>query len=492
VIFLVMIDVLLVMSFLLLGFHGSVAVFVASVVAAACGAAIYFLLAVGKYQTKLTWILAGTLLLGYGAGTMNTMVSYALSGYDGLVAQGIPKQWVAYGMLLVMAASAALLAAGYFEPPFISARHIVQMTWKQERFIWIAAAMVAVAYWHGDIGFEGTAVESGTYRNSAFASVVTGFPSLCLPLATIGIVQSAGRRRIRFIALALFMLLALFPMGRRALVYTVLVAVFSILRLSGWQPRLSTARMVQTAVALLVLASLSNLFFMALRLATYTVGPRQSIYRNGSLMDAGPILIENLLTNQQGVLSKIAENLQNRTFLIGYLSLLAKGGDTPSPMLGSDAAFAAQITIPDVFFSFFGVDKTPLRQINAEEGLANEHFGLPVADMANSILTAGVIDFGFPGVIAYPLLLCLLYRFFLHAIKPLINVEGEIVGVLAILVIFLNTESELAVYFGGLRGYIILMAVWALIYSLPDFLTRSHRDQPEERTEAKWNVSVTP
>jgi len=485
-----MINLLLVTAFLLLGFHGSMAVFLASAVATACGAEIFYLLAAGRYQTRLTWFLAGSLLLGYGSGTVNTMLSFALSGYDGLLVVGIPKNYVAYAVQLVLLASAALLAAGHFEPPFICPRHLVRMSWKQERFLWIAVAFSALAYWHGDLSFEGSIVEAGTYRNSIFASLAAGMPGICLPLSAIGIVQARGRQRIRFILLGLLAALMLFPMGRRAVFYPLAIAIFAALRLSGWQPRFSAARKGMIAVSLLAVMGLSSFFFLSLRTSVNQSGSNHGVYRNGSLLAAAPILIENLLTNQSAMASQVGENMQSRTFIIGYLALLARGGDTPSPMMGSDAAFSVKIAIPDMVYSFFGIDKTPLRQINTEEGLANEHFGLPVYDDANSILTGGLIDFGLAGVIAYPLLLCLLFRGLLYVTKTLINIEGEIFAILFVLSALLQTEYELSAYVAGIRGLILMIFIWTLLYWLPDFFDSSCNSPRAAGWKGNWRASA--
>ncbi len=485
---LVLINALLVTAFLLMGFQGTLAIFFASAVAATCAGTIFYLLASGAFRVRLTWVLAGGLLFGYGAGTMNTMLSFAMSGEDGLAAMGIPKQYVAYAILLVLISCAALLAGGYLEPPLLRDRHIITMGWKQERFLWAVAALVALAYAHGDLGFAGVAYTAETYRSSIFGTLVQGFPNISVSLATIGILQTRGRRRIRFVVLAAFMLLAVFPMGRRAVLYCLALAAFAALRLSGWKLQLSAARKFLIAIVVVVLLALSSYGYMAVRVSLNSTQSAPDLENaNGSLLDVLPVAIENMFTNQRGVQGEIAQNMKSRTFVIGYLALLARGGDTPSPLWGEDFYHAIELITPDLFYSVLGFDKAPVRQIGSEEELANEHFGLPVQDEANSILTAGIIDFGLPGVIAYPLLLCLGYRWVLHLLGLIVNAEGELFCILFTLWIFMLTENEINGYMASIRQMILSVSIWALLFSLPDFFGSSLHHLPVQESDVELN-----
>jgi hypothetical protein len=149
-------------------------------------------------------------------------------------------------------------------------------------------------------------------------------------------------------------------------------------------------------------------------------------------------------------------------------------------MWGSDAAFSVETVIPDFFYTVFGLDKSPVRNINSEEGLANEHFGLPLYDDANSILTAGIIDFGIAGVILYPVLICFGFRAFLHGVHIGFGEEGKFLAILSIMPLFISTENGLVAYLGSFRNVAFLLIPWALIHALPDFLDNYRRHDPAD------------
>ena len=84
------------------------------------------------------------------------------------------------------------------------------------------------------------------------------------------------------------------------------------------------------------------------------------------------------------IVHALSDNLSDRTaFAIRYLSWLARGGNSPSPMLGADILQGAKMTVPDAIYHIFGASKDPVRRAGEEEDVANEHFGLPDEDMAN-------------------------------------------------------------------------------------------------------------
>ena len=141
-------------------------------------------------------------------------------------------------------------------------------------------------------------------------------------------------------------------------------------------------------------------------------------------------------------------------------------------MRGQDALWGIENTVPDVLYSAFGASKADVRNIGSEEGVANEHFGLPVFDDANSLFTGGLIDFGFLGVIAYPLIACAMARGFFFVVSRILNSEGQLVLLISMLWIFLMAEQEVGGYFTQVRDLTILLAIWAALYSIPKFTGR--------------------
>ena len=472
---LLLINAMLLAVIALLRIQSTALIFVCSALATACGIGIFYLMMIGSYRVRLTWLMAAGLLLGYGGGTFNTMLSFGLTGYDPLAAIGHDRHWVAYAMMLVFLACAALLVVGHMEAPLFDEGKTLVLDWKMERFLWLAAIAVAIGFLHGDLGFGGASTEVGTGRLKALGGILSPVLSVIPPLVTIGILQSRGWRRARFSVLMALCFFGLLPLGRGNMFYVLVVCAFAALRLSGWKPpRISGGKKILAMVSFLVLMVVTNFVVMALRMASYEIQrDKSSEMVSGSLSDMVPASIKILNTNSTGVSSELANNLRERTFVIGYLSLLAHGGNTPQPMWGSDAVFSVETVIPDLFYSIFGLNKDPVRNINSEEGLANEHFGLPVYDDANSILTAGIIDFGIAGVILYPIIICFFMRGFFQGVRIVFGEEGRFLAILCLMSLFIGTEIELVTYIGSVRGVIFLLIPWALIHSLPDFLGSS-------------------
>ncbi|MGC1158922.1 MAG: hypothetical protein WA891_14115, partial [Acidobacteriaceae bacterium] len=129
---------------------------------------------------------------------------------------------------------------------------------------------------------------------------------------------------------------------------------------------------------------------------------------------------------------------------------------------------------PTQIYNFFGVSKDPIRQIGVEEDVANEHFGLPDEDMANSIFSSGIIDFGLAGVLGYPLLLCFLGRLLLSLASKVLNSEGQIVLILAMIIQFSLSENSIGGYLNELRDIATLGTVWWILDSLPTLTGRRH------------------
>jgi hypothetical protein len=258
------------------------------------------------------------------------------------------------------------------------------------------------------------------------------------------------------------------PIGRRVVGYSLLVSAYAAVRLSGKHFRVSLGRKVLVGTAGLIVAAVASFVFLGIRMATDQM--ESGNHPISTILDTAT---HTSFTDKQSLAIALTENVASRPMLLTqYLSLLSKGGDTPAPMRGQDALWSIKNTVPDVLYSAFGSSKDNVRLVGSEEGLANEHFGLPVFDDANSLFTGGLIDFGLLGLIAYPLIACFIARGFFFVVSCTLNSEGQLVLLLPMLWFFLTAEIELAGYFTELRDLIILLAFWAALYSVPKFTGR--------------------
>ena len=468
-ILIILINVLILTGLALLAIQNLVSLFVCSGIAAGCGLLLLYVIVRGTYGLRFTWLLASSLLIGYGGGSFSTIFNVGFSDlYDAFSVFGIPKPWGAYAMVLVVFSCTSLLVAGFFESPVLMDNQVVKVGWKQERFLWFGMAVIFVAYVHGDYTFMGTAAEQGTGTVSVLGEVAGALAPLLLPLAVMGALQAWGLRRRRFVFLTLVSFVALLPAGRRVMVYTLIVCALAAFRLSGWKPRLTATKKVLLGFAFVILITLAGLFFMALRLAagkSSEVGQGGSTY---SIRQMVPVLIEDILTDPGNVIRETRGNLEERPFLLEeYLSLLGRGGNTTEPMYGQDFMLGIKLAIPDAAYKWVGESKNLVRSVGTEENLANERYGLPDTDDANSILTSGIIDFGLLGVFLYPLAICGIFRVIYFVIDHSFNKEGQLVALLIGVYLFLQAESEVASYVLSLRNMVIVMVLWRTLYEVP-------------------------
>jgi hypothetical protein len=416
---------------------------------------------------RLTWMLASTLLIGYCAETLFNEIAAVLAGQGVLAYIGVDSDWAAYALMLVMLACMVLLLAGWAEPPLINERLVVPISWKQERFLWFCVALVAIAYLRSDFSFGGTVVEAGSKKADVFGSLVSFILPIVPPLATIGVVQSSGMRRLRFFALALVSFLAIGTYGRQRLIFYLPIIFIGGALLSGRQWRLNR-QMSGVGRVFLVAASiaavlLGSYVFMGLRMAQWQMS--EGTHSISLIMETS---VATTFRSPKEVAAALSDNLQDRTaFEVRYLSWLGRGGNTPSPLMGQDFLLGAKMAVPDRIYSVLGASKDSARKIGTEEGLANEHFGLPDDDDANSILTGGIIDFGLTGVLIYPLLVCFLTRLLLSLASTALKPEGQIVLMLSAMTLFSLSEVEVGDYLLGLRNMAILGVVWGFVHWLP-------------------------
>jgi hypothetical protein len=454
-------------------------VLVACLCGASVGVLILYLMTVGRRPAKLTEIMVAALLTGYCGGCAITQ------SFCGLDQHGIPytswaivpPSWVSFTIALVLIACALLLVASWFEPRMFAVSEFIQVGRPEEWLIWTGVFLLLLEIFLGRFGYMGVAVQEGTGRVSILAEIAGSSIGIAFPLAAIAWMQSSGLRRFRFAVLGLLLLIVTVPTGRRALVYSVLVTVFSAAQLSG--VRLSLSRQAKWMWGIIVPVGIfgATVVFLGLRMTVGNLGPG-----NHSLAE----IVEQaggVFENPSYLLTATEENLETRPFLLTqYLSLLTKGGNLPAPMYGADLKYYLEINVPDYIYHSFGRSKNNLRAIGGEEGLANEHFNLPVFDDANSVLTGSVIDLGLIGVAIYPIGACLLWRLLAVFVERFLGKKARFLFLLVALGTFLQAEVGLGGYLVSARGAFIVLAIWMALSALSNNLTlggRTHVPLPK-------------
>jgi len=430
-------------------FADSHVAFLASVVIASAMGVVGILLCVSKPSAASLWeVYAFILCIGYGLGTLQTFVGGYFLAFDPFALADVSARALSGAISLVMLLVCLLLVCSLLDRKGLladtripSSEHRLVLSLVSLLTL-AAVAMVAA----GRIRFQGDVAADADVgvRLSAIASLVS--QALC-PIGALGVYcarSSSPRMRFALLALAAIDLLILATQGRRLLLFALLI--FAMAYAAGGKAlRVFTSKTLMAALIMIFAVVVGNRFFYAMRLAHD---------ENTDARDVASLAVRSgeIFMNPQdsGLDEKIKENLAERAFILDYLAELLEKLDRIDP-LGGAVLFNAVITAtPEALYPW-----KYKYMYYMEEGLVHPHFGMPVWDAANTVLTAGASDFGIFGLLAYPVLTVLLCQLLLRAA----TVAGPIVSAamcFALLNMLLNVENQLPGIVAGVRDAILL------------------------------------
>jgi hypothetical protein len=123
------------------------------------------------------------------------------------------------------------------------------------------------------------------------------------------------------------------------------------------------------------------------------------------------------------------------------------------------------MAVPSVFFP----EKTDVLPANPE-ALTHPIYGIPIQDLANSVLVTGYNDFGFVGALVYPVGVAILYSQLTRAVKAVAPVAPVFVFIALILLfqLFFIEQSFTSVVV-NVRNGILLTGILTLLHTVPLF-----------------------
>ena len=277
--------------------------------------------------------------------------------------------------------------------------------------------------------------------------------------------NSTGATRWAVGGLAAIQAIAMVPFGRRTFAFAVILAMIGT-RLGRYRLRLPMYKKLLIGMAGTVLIVAASVSFLYLRVAGYELKGKGKISIGARIESAYE------LVHKEGpleLLQMLGTDASKRTFMIGFFSDLLDASQHSTPLLGKDILYNAQLTVPSVISgNKFGI--TPY----GEEILANMQWGFSYKDEANSLLTAGAADFGFVGVLLYPILLCFMLRILLEWVQFTVPTNLAVIVALAYVQQSLLTEVSPVGYFLQIRSTILLLIILYVLVRLPAFRLRSH------------------
>jgi len=409
---------------------------------------------------RVSTLLVITLGLSYGLGSANTW--FTLPRGDEALGDflGISTTSLAYGTASVLASCALLLGLGeLFEKPIFGEDFELKLNNRSLVLLTLGAAALAISFLHGSTGFMGETAAQGPDdygRISVLGSLSAWLSGPLLALSvcvSLNLKNRFGRIYARVLSIALFVMI--FPLGRRVLIYAIVLA-FIGLRLGRYQILWSPLKKIIVLAVLAGFLYAAILGFFYLRVAGYALVHPTLIQR----ISAAIKFAEE--KSYSDIQEKLSNNVQTRTFILGYLAQLEGYAATMETGHGTDLLGQFQLALPSVLF--------PSKDVFfQEEGYANTLFGSSYTDEANSILTAGAVDFGTLGVLIYPLFSVVMVRIFFEVIAQSLPVFVSCFIILGSCSTLLEPEVSVTAYFLILRnGLLFGFFVW-FVMALPEF-----------------------
>lgn len=433
---------------------------VSSIAGSAAGAYTLWDLVFRRAPLRISNVLAMTLLLGYCAGAANSWLTVPRAGLTLASFFFRDTAAVSRGMASVLLACGILYCVGeIFEKPIFGEEFRVPLDNRTYVLIVAGTGLMVLAYVTGATGYMG-AVTGSSGQLSIFSAFSDWFSSALFALSICVFFNTPkGFQRTIIGALVAVQILLLVPLGRRVLLFAILLAIFA-LRFGEHRFRLSFVKKAVYGAAAVAVFMVGSTAFYYLRVAGNAT--------HGTLpfMQRAQMAVELRETrNPAEIDALIKKNVEKRTFILGYLSDLLDASEKSPPAMGQDLVGMIKLVIPSALLT----DKDRSFQ---EETLADETWGFSYVDEANSVLTAGAMDFGLIGIILYPLLIVFMLRGFIEIVGAWLPPLTSLVVALATLGIVLETEIQISGYFSAIRDGILFAILISILSLIPRFRWR--------------------
>ncbi len=408
---------------------------------------------------RVSTIIAITLGLAYGLGSANTWFTLPRSDISLGEFLHIDNADLAYGIASVLTSVALLVSVGeLYETPIFGEDFELKFNNRSVLFLTLGTAVLAVSFARGSTGFMGASAGQGEDygRIGILASLSDWLSGSLLALAvclSLNVKSGFTRTYVRILSVLLFLMV--FPLGRRVMIYSVVLTLIG-LRLGRYKIPYSPLKKAVLLGLVAAVIYFATIGFFFLRIAGYGLLRPTLLQR----VSAAVSLAKD--TSFADIKQRFSENVQRRTFILGFLAQIESYSRYMPTAYGRDITKQAEVALPSVLFPEKDV-------IFSEEGLANQLFGTSYLDEANSVLTAGAVDFGIWGVFLYPLIAVLVFRLFFEFIAEAMPSFAACFVILSSFATILEPENTVTAYFVIVRNGIIFGgAVW-FIMALPEF-----------------------
>lgn len=430
------------------------------------------------------WSVYGiSIALAYGFGTLNSMTSGYLDGSAMFLINfaGPNALGLALGMMTLIVAT--MLFASHFDKNKIIPLQSFTDSERSAALVVLVATTAGtfIALATGQLGFGGVQTGStDTVLVSPLASLIT---SCLTPVTGMAILAFANqeRSRTRWIVIALCLLLAgtQVTQGRRLFLFNLLTLMMAFFAARGIK-RFVTPRTIGILVLTLITVWGASRFFVSMRIAGYSLPQDATL---GQRLEGAVDVIRNPEAN--GLDEHIEQNQSTRTFLVGYVGELIQAYERTGRTTGGDLLI---LNAASAFPTALWPGKWRIMmELGSDEIACHRAMGIPAWDAGNTVITEGLCDFGWTGMLLYPVAVVGLLTLVNFAVRRMSIVIRALVA-FATIKSLLGVEGVLTGYLVDLRnttllvvGTYLLIQAFSAIQKLP--LMQHARKQRLERLQ---------
>jgi hypothetical protein len=403
------------------------------------------------------------LVFAYGTGTLNTLISFTLDHKNLLRGSAINEYWLSFTLGIALASAGFLHLIGRMDANGYLFHNIDfdQFKFNHQKLVWfiaVVALLTIIFLGTGRLGFMASVAAVQGYASvSVSSTIVLAFITPVGALATYFAFVEKSRYRILFIFTSLLMLFVQFGLGRRIFVFSLFMYVMAALMV--YRPkRMLTVKNIIALGMLVITVQVATTAFYAMRLARWNM---TATVEAPTIIEIIPEAIKVYQNRERNfMMEKMKENTGSRSFILEYLATLTQQASKIEPLYGKDFVRALVIATPSILYP--SKYKNPL--FAAEEVLVNPYFRLPVWDASNSLLTAGISDFGVAGCFIIPVFICVLFSLFLRFIFNKVSPVAYLLVAVSVGQVLLSVEADLVSYLSSMRTFGIILIISWLVF----------------------------
>ena len=424
-------------------------------IAGGLGAVALLFCIVQPASVKVYDMLGASLMLAYGIGTLNTLFSFMADHSVSTLSYYVSEAWLTRTLGTCVASAGLLHMAGRLDTQGYLFKHAVLSESKLKNifyFCLLFGLFVLAQIAKGSIGYMGMQNNDGSVQVSALTSLVMSFivPVGCVAIYA-GLNEVNTHRKNLFISFVLLLLGLHFFMGRQLFVFCAIIFLMMFIFVRR-PPKFITIKNVIFITLLVFVIQVATTAFFTIRQASYSFKGHTKPKITELLPEAYRVYQDK---GSEEIARRIKENVKTRTFLIEYLAMLTREEDKVGPLYGTDLARAFVTATPSAIYP----NKYRSKFFDQEEGVANPHFNLTISDDANSIFTAGLIDFGMLGMFVLPLVTCIIFSLVMRLRNyDKAFISSTMIGVM-VCQTMLSPEKDFIGYLTSLRDVVIVLLI---------------------------------